>query len=339
MLKLREIFAYVHYSESSADFWSVGILPYSLKDETREVSGKNIKSFAFAIVLPKGKSYTTLYDDAINEGLSEADAQNVIAEYEEMKQFFGRMDDQKGEANSLNGKGNTRLRFAPAKGEDEGKQFFGYIYSPFSGGKAIEWFAERSKEMPTLEEAKEEPLPSKYADASKSEQLAYYKRISQHTLQELAELFGVEIKRTASKSQKSPKLVEGERAPSKGNLPSRSTLPSKVPGVPTSRAKAPLALTKENIDAAVDLIFRAMQEGKIVPESEYGYVMREENDMGSGDDDISPPLKWQGFAGSRGSVREHINEQSDLYPEENYDTKTNLELVFKLMSRRREPRA
>lgn len=307
---LKENYCFVTYSDRSARFYTIGLMPYSLQD-----SGE-VKSFAF----------TVNYVDK-KKGVKSMTKEEDVLEYGKMKSFFGAENDDKAKEGSLGGRGNTRLT------NSDGDYFFGYIFSSRSGQKALEWFAERSSHMPSR---KDVVVPEDITDEEERER--YITRASRHSLEELAELLDVKLKKTTSKS--APKIIKNVDidAPIKVSSPTKSSLPikpSQIAGIPTSRKKE---ITNEDIQKAINLIFEAIIAGKITDESRFQYYW--EDPTGStaerDEDEKNIPEVYKGYVGTNDIVRKYVKDLLKTTPEGEYDTaKIEPSLTFRLMSHRK----
>ena len=133
-MELKENYCYVHISQESAPYYRIGLMSYSIKEGSEEV-----KSFLFSF------NYTS------KEGIrSLGENKDVLIEHTKLKILFGSINtDEPAGKDTLGGKGGTRFT------DSNGDYVFGYIFSSVSGQKALDWFAEKSSHMPTIDELKE----------------------------------------------------------------------------------------------------------------------------------------------------------------------------------------
>ena len=311
---LKENYCFVTYSDRSARFYTIGLMPYSLKDDGE------VKSFAFSInYVDKKKKVKSITKE------------EDILEYSRMKSFFGAENDDKAKEGSLGGRGNTRLT------DSNENTFFGYIFSSRSGQKALEWFAERSSHMPNRKDVE---VPEDITDEEERER--YITSTSKHSLEELAELLDVKLKKTTSKS--SPKIIKNADidAPIKFSSPTKPIPPTRtaqIAGIPTSRK--PKETTNEDIQNAINLIFKAIIDGKITEESRFQYYW--EDPTGStterDEEEKNIPEVYKGYVGTSDMVRKYAKDLLKTNQEGQYDTtEVNPRLTFRLMSHRKFPK-
>jgi hypothetical protein len=309
---LKENYCYVTYSESSASLYRIGIMPYSLQDNDE------VKSFALTINFLSKKGFKSMKGE------------EVAKEYSNMKKFFGAEGDDKPSEGSLGGRGNTRLT------NSDGDYFFGYIFSARSGQKALEWFIGRSVEM----KDEETHFPLGMEDEEEKEEFSSH--FCKDSLQELAMLFDVKLKEKKSKTY-SPKIVRGAKidaplksSPVKPSLPTRT---GQIPGIPTSRK--PKETTNEDIQNAINLIFKAVIDGKIVDTSRFEYYWEDPTGATTerGEDEKNIPEVYKGFVGTRRETSKLVKDVLETNPTGQYDTgEIEPTLVFRLMSHRKVPK-
>lgn len=311
MATLKENYCYVTYSDNSARFYSIGLMPYSLQDDD------TVKSFAFSINFASKKGVSSLKEETDKK------------EYMSMKHFFGVEGDDKAPEGSLGGRGNSRLT------NSDGDYFFGYIFSSRSGQKALEWFASRSSKMPSKEDVE---VPEDIED--EDEKKTYIIRGSSHSLEELAELLDVKLKKKSSTS--APKIIKGVSidAPIKNRsspvkVPTLPIKTAQVAGVPTSRKAK--ETTNEDIQNAINLIFKAVIDGKITNESQFEYYWEDPSGATTQRDEDNSPEVYKGFVGTREATKTQVKSLLKNKPEDEYDT-SEIEpvLIFRLMSHRKE---
>lgn len=258
----KEDYCYVTYNEASASSWSVGLMPYSEK------------SFVFSINFVPGKSRYKL-------------ANKAALAFLEMEGFF-----TKDPSNplSLGGTLNERLT------NSDGDRFMGFVFSIAFGQRALEWFAQRSALLPNASEVE---LPEEIDEADEETKEDYLRKNSSHTFEELCGLIGVKPRKTAAKSQASPKLVK--------DAPTRSSLPEKkreIKGLPASRAAREPDETQApapaELQAAINTIFRAIRLGAFETETlfESNYTETEEKES----------KVYVGYAGARDKVRDVVKK-------------------------------
>lgn len=310
---LKENYCYVTYSEATSKIYKIGLMPYSMQD-----NGEEVKSFALSITFNKGKGYGDLKGE------------KIAIDYSTMKKLFGAEGNDKPSEGSLGGRGNVRLT------DSENKSFFGYIFSSWSGQKALEWFVGRSVEMKT----EETYIPSSITDDEEKEE--YMSQFCQDSLAELAQMLNVKLKDKKSKTF-SPKIIRGTKidapiksSPVKPSLPTRS---GQIPGIPTSRKAK--EITNQDIQDAVNLIFKAIIDGKIEESSRFEFYWEDPTGATTerGDDEKNIPEVYKGFAGTRKETSKSFKDVLQTNPTGRYDTaEIEPTLVFRLMSYRKVPK-